>query len=121
MPAFGFSGNTSKLHTGGSALSARGYFLLDLHSNSLTVTSTGIESGDVPPIPDSVNMTLILEKLTGAEARIEELMGHIKRLEAHLPATVVAVIAEALHDPETLKLMKKLVNNFEHLLRFEPI
>ena len=57
-----------------------------------------------------MDISHILEKINGAEAHIKELVDHIKKLEACLPATVLAAVVEGLHDPETLKLIKTLVN-----------
>jgi len=68
-----------------------------------------------------MDISYILEKLKGTEAQIKELADHIKKLEAHLPAAVLAAIVEMLNDPGMLKLMKKLVNNLYYPLRFKGI
>jgi len=66
--------------------------------------------------PDTKNITHVLEKLKRVEAQNKELVDHIKKLKAHLPAAMDAAIIKGLCDPETLKLVKKITICLSHPL-----
>jgi hypothetical protein len=59
-----------------------------------------------------MKISQVLETLQRTETHVDELVDRVKKLEAHLPATVLAAILDGLHNPETLKLIKTLVSGF---------